>query len=194
MSALRPSILLDRDGTLHRELTHAPRGFDALELFAGVPERLAALVQRGFALVVITNQSAVARGALEFGELQRVHAELARTFAAAGAPLAALYVCPHHPSEGAPPYRRECACRKPKSGMLRRAAHELELDLARSWMIGAALRDMQAGLAVGTRAVLVETGKGAQEKLRLGALAERVVVVPDITAAIEHVLAHSQGK
>lgn len=190
---MRPAVFLDRDGTLHRELEGALSRPDQLELFEGAAQGAARLSRAGYQLVVVTNQSAVARGLCTLDQVRGVHAELARRMAAAGASLAGVYVCPHHPEEGAPPYRRACTCRKPEPGLLRRAARELELDLSRSWVVGDALRDLRAGLSVGARAVLVETGKGAREALALGELEgpppERA---RDLAAAAERILA--QGR
>ena len=165
----RPAVFLDRDGTLNRELPGALTQPEQLELLPGALAGAERLAQSGFALVLITNQSAIARGWLDFGQLARVHAELARRMAAAGAPLAGLYVCPHHPDAGVPPYRRACACRKPAPGLLRRAARELGLDLAASWLVGDAERDLAAGDELGLRSILVRTGKGQREQERMAA-------------------------
>ena len=104
----------------------------------------------------------------------------------AGARLDAVYFCPHHPSEGEPPYRRECACRKPGSALVRAAQRDLELDLARSWMIGDARRDLAAGAALGVRGILVATGKGAREAEKLSALERsRTLFAADLAQAVE---------
>jgi D-glycero-D-manno-heptose 1,7-bisphosphate phosphatase len=183
------AVFLDRDGTLNREIEVALRTPEQLELLDGAAEAAARLARAGFALVVVTNQSAVARGECTLDELRRVHAELARRLAAAGAPLAGIYLCPHHPELGAPPYRRACACRKPEAGLLRRAARELGLDPARSWVVGDALRDLRAGLSVGARAILVETGKGAREAARLAELGEPAPLrARDLAAAASMIL------
>ncbi len=166
---VRPAVFLDRDGPLNRELERAPTRPGELELLAGALAGVARLAQAGFALVVLTNQSAIARGALEFEQLAAVHAELARLLAEAGAALAGIYVCPHHPEQGQAPYRRACSCRKPASGLLERAAFELDLDLAHSWVVGDAERDLAAGECLGIPGVLVLTGKGPAELARLTA-------------------------
>lgn len=167
---MRPAVFLDRDGTLNRELEGALARPEQLELLPGALEGAARLARAGWALVVVTNQSAVARGLCSLDDVRAVHADLAARLGAAGAAPAGIYLCPHHPELGDAPYRRACACRKPAPGLLRRAARELALDLSRSWMVGDALRDLRAGLAVGARAVLVGTGKGAREAPRLGEL------------------------
>lgn len=190
---MRPAVFLDRDGTLNREREGALSDPAQLELLEGAAEAAARLAAAGFALVVITNQSAVARGWCTLGEVRAVHGELARRLRAAGAPLAGMYVCPHHPDLGLAPYRRACACRKPAAGLLRRAVRELGLDPARSWAVGDALRDLRAGLALGARAILVETGKGAREAARLAELGNPAPLrARDLTQAAEIIAA--QGR
>jgi len=165
--ARRRAVFLDRDGTLHRELERALTDASQLEILPGAFEGAAQLSQAGYALVLVTNQSASARGTATPSEVDAVNRGLAERMAAAGAPLAGIYVCPHHPDEGEPPYRRACSCRKPKPGLILRAARELELDLPASWVIGDAERDLAAGAALGVPGVLVLTGKGERELARL---------------------------
>ncbi|MCY3003449.1 MAG: HAD-IIIA family hydrolase [Planctomycetota bacterium] len=184
-----PAVFLDRDGTLHRELEHAPRTLAQLEFFAGVDESLAQLRQAGFALVLVTNQSSVATGDVSIDELARLNAALIARFQLAG-----CYFCPHHPERGSPPYVRPCACRKPASGLFEFAARDLGLDLARSWIVGDAVRDVAAGLALGLRAILVATGKGELERQKLPAeLAPRTLLEPDIAAAARRILRETAG-
>ena len=186
--SLRPAVFLDRDGTLHRELERAPRTFAELEFVSGLDAALGALASAGYVLVVVTNQSAVASGEIGVAELDALSRALRERF-----PIAACYVCPHHPERGAPPYVRSCTCRKPSSGMLALACAELGLDPTRSWIVGDARRDLEAGLALGTRAIWVRTGKGERERATLSPeLASRVTVVDDVVAAARVVLA--QGK
>ncbi len=188
----RAAVFLDRDGTLHRELERAPRSFAELEFFPSVAPALGALAAAGLPLVVVTNQSAVASGDVSVAELDLLHAELLRRH-----PIAACYACPHHPERGVPPYVRECACRKPRSGLLERACADLALDPRRSWIIGDARRDLEAGLALGARAILVLTGKGERELATLGPeFRSRISVARDLGEASAQVLAaHSaQGK
>ena len=165
--ARRRAVFLDRDGTLHRELERALTDPSQIEILPRALEGAASLARAGFALVLVTNQSAIARGTATPAEVDAVNRGLAERMAAAGAPLAGIYLCPHHPDEGDPPYRRVCTCRKPAPGLIQRAARELDLDLARSWVIGDAERDLAAGTALGVAGVLVLTGKGQREIERL---------------------------
>ena len=155
----RRAIFMDRDGTICEEMGYVnhlsrsrllPRSVEAIRLANDA----------GYFVVVATNQSGVARGL--FGEemVQAVNRQLAERVAAGGARIDALYFCPHHPREGSPPWRFDCDCRKPKPGMLTRAASEHDLDLGKSWMIGDGFPDIEAGSAAGVRVVQVLTGYG----------------------------------
>jgi len=186
------AVLLDRDGTLTVEGEWLTRRQD-LRLVPGAAAALARLAERGWKLVLVTNQSAIARGLLTPAQLDEIHAELAEQLAAQGARLDALYSCPHHPSAGLGEYRVECECRKPRPGLVLQAARELGLDLARCWMVGDAARDLEAGWAAGVPGILVATGKGAAEIGLLRARGrEPQAFVPDLPAAADWILA--QGK
>ncbi|MCE9594932.1 MAG: HAD-IIIA family hydrolase [Planctomycetes bacterium] len=193
--ARRRAVFVDRDGTLNRELVETLARPEQLDLVPGAGEALAALREAGFAVVVVTNQSAIARGELDHERLARVHAALAERVEQDGGRIDLFLACPHHESDGLAPYRRTCACRKPRPGMLLEAAQRLDLDLTRSWLVGDALRDLAAARAVGARTVLVATGKGASEMERAkkeGGAPD--VFVPDLVAAVRAILAEAQGK
>lgn len=151
-----PAIFLDRDRTLIDD-----PGFitdpDQVKLMDGVPEALRRLEQRGFRVVVVTNQSGVARGLLDETRLGEIHERLMQLLEDAGAGLDGIYYCPYLPGEEAvvESYRLDSDLRKPKPGMLLKAAGELQLDLERSWMIGDSARDIQAGRAAGCKTILV---------------------------------------
>lgn len=193
--ARRPAVFLDRDGTLTVESDWVTKSSD-LELFPGAAEAIALLSRAGFAVVLATNQSAVARGLVTEPELAEIHAHLQDELARGGARLDGIYTCPHHPGEGSAPFRRECECRKPKPGMLLAAARELGLDLGRSFVVGDAERDLAAGAAVGARGILVATGKGEAEfgrMTRANRAPERFV--PDVLSAARAIAAEaSQGR
>ncbi len=191
-STTRPCVFLDRDGTLHEDVDYL-RDPAQLQLFAGAADALVRLREAGFALIVVTNQSGIARGYLSEDDLGRIHAELERQLAAGGSHLDGIYFSPFHPSVGDPPYRRSSDCRKPEPGMLLRAAREHSLDLGASWIIGDTERDLEAGTRVGCRAVLVATGKGASEHERIREKRADYRFVPDLGAAAELILG-AQGK
>ncbi len=184
-----PVVFLDRDGTLIREREQPPRSAADVEFLGRSIEALAELRGAGLRLVMVTNQSAIARGWLRYEEFEAVQAVLREALARQGVALDATYFCPHHPSEGYAPYRRRCECRKPGDALLRRAAQEHGLDLERAWMIGDALRDLEAGARVGARGILVATGKGEREARRLEQAARaKLRLAADLRAAATLVL------
>lgn len=145
---LRRAAFLDRDGVINVDLGYVVRPED-FHFVPGVLDAARELARRGFALVVITNQSGIARGLYTVDDFQRLTRWMRERFAEAGAPLAGVYYCPHHPTEGRGAYRVDCTCRKPAPGMLRAAAHELGLDLARSVLFGDRRSDLEAAHAAG---------------------------------------------
>ncbi|MDR2800791.1 MAG: HAD family hydrolase, partial [Desulfovibrio sp.] len=146
----------------------------------GVPETLALLGRHGYKIVVVTNQSGLARGFYDAEAVTRLHELMNRDLAARNATINAFYYCPHHPDFTGP-----CACRKPKPGMLLRAAAEMGLNCAQSWMIGDKALDVEAGLAAGCRPVLVRTGYGRREE---GSVPSFIHVADDLAAAAAHIL------
>lgn len=157
-----PAVFIDRDGTLSEEVGYVNHP-ERLRLLPGSAEAVRLLNAAGLRAVVITNQSGVARGYFSEEVLHAVNAKLLADLKAAGAFLDGLYVCPHHPTEGKPPYRARCGCRKPKPGLLRRAAEELGLDLATSYTIGDKSSDVALGKRMGLTSILVLTGYGLGE-------------------------------
>jgi D-glycero-D-manno-heptose 1,7-bisphosphate phosphatase len=145
-----------------------------------------ALNEAGVPALVVTNQSAVARGWIDEPRLAAIHARMAQLLAAAGARVDAIRHCPHHPTEGVGVLRTACACRKPAPGMILDLAREHGVDLGRSWTIGDARRDVEAARAAGTHSALVRTGKGAAE---LGSIDPPPEFVADqLDAAVAEVL------
>lgn len=158
----KQAVFLDRDGTLIEEVGHLHRIPD-IRIFPSAFEAVRKINASQAWAVVITNQSAVARGFLTEEELDELHRELAERFRREGARLDAFYYCPHHP-EGIEPYRRVCACRKPEPGLILQAAEDLGIDLSSSHVIGDRLADVEVGHRAGCRSsVLVKTGYGACE-------------------------------
>lgn len=163
---MRQAAFLDRDGTLIEEVNWLSLPSE-VRLLPGVPQALIGLRELGFLSVVVTNQSAIARGMLTERGLQDVHAEMGRQLVQEGTAVDAIYYCPHHPEVGDPPYRRVCECRKPKPGMLEQAATDFGIDLSHSYMIGDKLSDTEAGWNAGCRSILVLTGYGREVRDRM---------------------------
>lgn len=148
------AVFLDRDGTLiaNRHYGSDPNGIVLLD---GVVEGLAALRRAGYKLLLVSNQSGVARGYFDEGAVARMHDRLQRMLDRYGAALDGLEYCPHHPEGVEPSYAVECSCRKPAPGMLRRAARKHGVNLSASWMVGDIEADVEAGRRAGARTVLV---------------------------------------
>jgi D-glycero-D-manno-heptose 1,7-bisphosphate phosphatase len=155
LTAGETGVLLDRDGTLIRDVGHLSR-LEQVEILPRVAEAIRLLSDRGLKVAVITNQSAVGRGLLTEEELRRIHRELAGRLAAAGARIDGIFYCPHHPTEAFGSYRQACECRKPNAGLARRAAADLKLDLGRSYVVGDQATDMELAERIGARAILIQ--------------------------------------
>lgn len=150
-------IFLDKDGTLIPDI---PYNVDPaqISLLPGAAEGLRALYAAGYKIIIITNQSGVARGLFTEVDLIGVEARLRDLLAEEGVPLAGFYYCPHHVAGTRPEYAIACECRKPEPGLILKAAQDYDVDLSESWMIGDILNDVQAGRRAGCRTILVDNG------------------------------------
>jgi D-glycero-D-manno-heptose 1,7-bisphosphate phosphatase len=153
----QPALFLDRDGTLVHS-SHYPSRPEQLRLYDGIGEELRLLQRMGLRLVVITNQSGIARGYFTEADLQRMHEHLARELLKQNVCLDGIYYCPHHPDGVIPELAVRCQCRKPQPGMLLQAAADLDLDLEHCWFIGDILDDVEAGNRAGCHTILVDLG------------------------------------
>lgn len=162
----RPAVFLDRDGTLNVE-KGGVRWPDELELLPDIAEALIALRGAGFFLIVLTNQSVIARGLASESDITAVHRRLEWELGKAGVYLDGIYVCPHHPNPGSPGERADlkiaCDCRKPGIGLVERAQRDLAIDLSASWMIGDQTRDMEMARRAGLHSILVQTGAAGRD-------------------------------
>lgn len=165
----RQAVFLDRDGTLNVEKEYLSR-VEGFAFFPGVPEAIKRLKEAGFLVIVVTNQSGVARGYFTLEDVDRIHRHMQHLLAQQGTAIDAFYICPHHP-DGHGPYRTHCLCRKGEPGMLYKAAEDFAIDLSRSFMVGDKAADLEAGNKAGCRSLLVLTGYGVKtaEKLPPGA-------------------------
>jgi D-glycero-D-manno-heptose 1,7-bisphosphate phosphatase len=179
-SRLRRAVFLDRDGTINveKEYLHLVADF---EFIPGVPQALKKLQDAGFLLVVVTNQSGVARGYYSLEDVDNLHRHMCAELRRYAVALDGIYVCPHHPTEGLPPYNTECDCRKGRPGMLLQAAHDLGICLENSYMIGDKVSDSDAGIAAGCISYMVETGH------HLDAV-DSVEIVADLAVAADKIL------
>ena len=182
-------VFLDRDGTVTEEVGYVNHP-SRLRLIPGAAEGIRMLNGAGVPVILATNQAGVARGYFTEGLVKEVMGRLNELLKAQGARLDAVYYCPHHPSAGAPPYRAECDCRKPKPGMLLRASLELGLDLSRSFVVGDKISDVAFAKAAGARGVMVLTGYGLGEHTyqRESWTVQPVYLADDLCAAAEWIL------
>ncbi len=181
--ALAPAVFLDRDGTLVHPRHYPSRPAD-LQLYDGIGPALRAVQRAGLRLVVVTNQSGLARGYFDERDLALMHEHLAGELAHWGVRLDGIYFCPHHPDGVVPHLAVRCDCRKPQPGMIQRAARELGLDLARSWFVGDILDDMEAGKRAGCRTILVDLGT---ESLPGRGPRQPDIVAPDTLHALAYI-------
>ncbi|MHC4259727.1 MAG: D-glycero-alpha-D-manno-heptose-1,7-bisphosphate 7-phosphatase [Planctomycetota bacterium] len=150
------AIFLDRDGTLIQDPGYLSDP-DQVKLLGGVAEALVEFKALGYQLIVVSNQSAVARGIVTEKVLGQIHNRLRQLLAEKGAYLDQIYYCPYHPDGVIPKYRKEDGRRKPNPGMLLLAADEMDIDLSQSWIIGNSSRDVDAGLRAGCKTILLDS-------------------------------------
>lgn len=183
--ALKPAVFIDKDGTLIHDVPYNidPRRV-ALRADAGAALR--ELQAAGYALILVTNQAGVALGHFPESALAELWQALSERLAKELVSLAGVYYCPHHP-EGRGKYAVRCACRKPQDGLLRRAAEAHGIDLARSWMIGDILDDVEAGHRAGCRSVLLDVQ--SETEWQLSPLRTPDYAAPDLRAASRHIAA-----
>jgi D-glycero-D-manno-heptose 1,7-bisphosphate phosphatase len=156
----RPAVFVDRDGTIILERNYLADP-EQVELLPGAGPGLRSLSNAGYALVMITNQSGIARGFFDEDAYEAVRDRIGVLLADESIRLDAVLHCPHHPDFTGP-----CDCRKPGLALYRQAIEELNLDAGRSWMIGDRLHDLEPARLLGSRAILVRTGYGAEEAVR----------------------------
>jgi D,D-heptose 1,7-bisphosphate phosphatase len=160
------AVFVDRDNTLIEDITYQTDP-NAVKLLPGVELAIKSIRQAGFKLVVVTNQSGIARGLLTEEQLEKIHSRLREMLADKGAMLDAIYYCPFHPDGSVDRYAKDSDLRKPKPGMLLKAAKTLDLDLAESWMVGDGSGDIGAGQQAGCRTIRIR-----QPEAKKGALSE----------------------
>jgi D-glycero-D-manno-heptose 1,7-bisphosphate phosphatase len=155
----QPAVFLDRDGTINEQMGYINH-ISRFILLPGAATAIRTLNEQNIPVVVVTNQSGLARGYFPPVLLDAVHAQMEQELAAQDAHIDGLYICPHHPEAKEEQFRKVCTCRKPQTGLLEQAAAELELDLTRSFMVGDRWSDLKCGNRVGATSVLVLTGYG----------------------------------
>ncbi|MGH9613743.1 MAG: HAD-IIIA family hydrolase [Bryobacteraceae bacterium] len=186
-----PAVFLDRDGTLNEEVNRV-KSAEELRVFDGAAAAIRLLNRSEYRAVIITNQPVVARGDCTEEELHRIHNRLETELGREGAYLDAIYFCPHHPDKGFPGERPDlkirCDCRKPETGLIRRAVADLNLDLGRSWLIGDSSADTKTAANARISSILVQTGHAGKD----GRYPDQPGhVFPDLNAAVRFILGES---
>jgi D-glycero-D-manno-heptose 1,7-bisphosphate phosphatase len=184
---MTPAVFLDRDGTIIEEAGYLDR-LDRIALYPWSGAALRALQQAGYVLVVVTNQGGVARGYINEPFVREAHRELDAMLRAEGVAVAGYYYCPHDPAGTIQGYCHVCECRKPASGLVRTAASELGLDVARSFVVGDKWIDVELAQNVGARGVLVRTGYGRSIEGTPPAGVRAAAVVDTLLEASEWIL------
>ena len=185
------AVFLDRDGTVIEKVDYLDR-IERIRVYPWSIEAISSLNRAGFRVVVVTNQSGVARGYFDESFVRRTHCVLDRVLRAGGARIDGYYYCPHHPEAGTGTLTRVCRCRKPGLGLIHQAARDLRLDLARSVVVGDRWLDIQLAQAVGVPGLLVRTGHGTREEASPLAGVEAAAVVDDLRAAAVWIRAHAR--
>lgn len=155
-------VFLDRDGTINEEMGYINHE-DRFKVFDFVPSAIRVFNELGYRVIVITNQSGIARGYFTETLLEKVHSKLQTDLKREKAYIDKIYYCPHHPTEGSDKYRKNCNCRKPKTGLIEKAKAEFTIDMSRSIMIGDRFKDMVFGHKLGLKTIMVLTGYGMGE-------------------------------
>ncbi len=186
---MRPAVFLDRDGTINEQMGYINH-IDRFHLLPLAAEAIRLLNEHKIPVVVVTNQSGLARGYFPESLLTEVHQKMEKQLAAAGAHVDGIYICPHHPEAKEEKFRLKCDCRKPRNGLFLQAAQELDLDLSRSYVVGDRWSDIKAARCCKARGILVLTGYGRGDYQYIGPTQEIQpdFVADDLLAAMQWIL------
>ena len=182
VGTLRRAVFLDRDGTINVEKNYLHK-IEDFEFIPGAPEAIKKLKDAGFLVIVVSNQSGIARGYFDEEAVRKLHQHIQDELSVIGTSIDAFYFCPHHQVEGLGDYKVDCDCRKGNPGMLLHAAQEHDIDLMQSFMVGDKLADIEAGARAGCKSILVLTGYG--ETTALNHEASTVIKCQDLGLAAE---------
>jgi len=188
------AVFLDRDGTVNTEVGYLT-DLDKLSLIPGAGAAISRLNEAGLKVVLVTNQSGVARGYFTESFVQETHKRLEQLLQNEGARLDGIYYCPHHPTTGKPPYTVACDCRKPGTGLIDRAARDHGIDTRRSFVVGDKWSDVELAHRAGAHAVLVMTGYAPDDpgNVRPPHVDDPDFIAHDLTEAVDWIVKHVDG-
>lgn len=191
----KAAVFLDRDGTINEQMGYVNH-LSRFHLLPGVAEAIRLLNDQAIPVIVVTNQSGLARGYFPEQLLVEVHEAMTERLQAGGAALDGVYVCPHHPEAKEARYRVDCLCRKPRPGLFLQAAQDHDLDLTHSYVVGDRWSDMKAAAACGAQGVLVLTGygRGDYEFIGPGQAVQPSHVAEDLLAAVRWIISDMAAK
>ncbi len=185
----RPAIFIDRDGTINEQMGYINH-LSRFHIFSGVPEAIRLLNENNFFVIIVTNQSGVARGYFPIELVENIHEYMRDTLEKQGAKIDAVFFCPHYPRSRLKEYALECDCRKPKTGMIRQALDRFDIDLAQSYMIGDHYTDLEFAHNGNIKSIMVKTGYGLGEAEYIlpGLQHKPVYVADDLLDAVKWIL------
>lgn len=181
------AVFLDRDGVINQDPPHYAHRIDQLEIIPRVAEAICLLNEADFKVIVVSNQSGIARGYYREEDTITFNQAIRDQVGRKGAIIDAFYYCPHHPEAKIEKYRTACKCRKPSPGMLIRAADDFSIDLTRSYLIGDKVSDIEAGMNAGCKTILVLTGHGKEESKFISEY-QPDTIVADLFDGVEYIL------
>jgi D-glycero-D-manno-heptose 1,7-bisphosphate phosphatase len=184
----RPAVFFDRDGTLIREANYLADP-ERVVLLPGAAEGLKRLAAAGYWAVVVSNQSGVARGYFSEVDILKVNMRMRELLAEQGAQLDGIYYCPHHTEGKNEAYVKDCDCRKPRPGLVHKAQRDLDIDLARSWVVGDKASDIELAKQAGLRSILVLSGYGEAAREEADSTGQTPdFIAADLLEAAGHIL------
>ena len=187
---VRPAaVFLDRDGTINEQMGYINH-ISRFHLLPGVASAIRRLNEMQIPVIVVTNQSGLARGYFPEQLLTEVHEKMHQQLADEGARVDGIYICPHHPEAKEERYRLDCGCRKPKTGLLKQASQELNINLESSFMVGDRWSDLRCGVKAGTTPILVLTGYGRGDLKYIGPSqqVQPAYIAEDLSDAVSWIL------
>jgi D-glycero-D-manno-heptose 1,7-bisphosphate phosphatase len=191
---MKPAVFIDRDGTLSEEVGYVnhPSRF---RLFPYSAAAIEVLNKSGWLAILVTNQAGVARGYFSEEVIHQVHKIMVESLGTDGVRLDHIYYCAHHPTVGEPPYRFDCDCRKPKIGLITRAANDFDIDLASSWMVGDRYSDIEFARNAGLRSAFVLSGygRGEWEYQRSKWKHQPDIVCENLLEAVKLIVSHNEA-